>query len=794
MITWNVGVWIHVHFAVLCVISGNVLAENSFHVIAPSSIYSAHVLPLSTQASTAIGMSTHALEVSSTRTLVTDLAAVDVSSSVIQDDSSIVTIQPTATISNRNDGLSSSAPIIASSTSPGHPILTSSMPVGILMASVTSVREQPSVVSTTIVATPGGSSQVMSPSSASTLSASVVSSIDDLMVTPSLTNHTVTNTPIAAGQSSNILTPALSSATSLVSETAIGHSVSTLASVYTSIISSAVAPSSSLSLSSSSAIDSIGVSSAIVQSSSNITVEQSLSESVTPKPSKIFSTFVPITLNILSKINISPTSMVHFQSSSSHMSSVVSSLKSLSTTQGMLHIQTTRTKQETASMLPDYLMTSHTTSEFITLSSSYKESSKSGVIQILHTISLPATSSSVDRMTITSSRQEQVTPSLASVPTIATMATMTHKTPVTDRTTSAQRASLILMSTPSSSLQSSVVSSRVQPSTSVITPSQSATPEHSTSLSPEHSITTWLPPVMARNISFEIQFNGVCNPLVQRKTALEIFWEELVITLAKTLHIDHSDIKPKDIACRPIRISFIITSTTSKNITEILKTLVADRKLKFQIPVPVERTGSKYQYEAVSVKRVPLDYDISGTPDLYEIGLNKVDIIVIIVACCVSFILICIGCCICLREYYIRKRSRSFDLSDIVNFNLKLEDYTLTKIPRNKPFYSDNAVKMQSFTRKNGQQAKSLLEQEERCNCDDVNVMKEVKVRMNSHSDGIVIGVTATSIPDVVTNHQIQHDGQTDESKEILFENESSPTHCMDNPIYFADDDRFTAV
>lgn len=225
-----------------------------------------------------------------------------------------------------------------------------------------------------------------------------------------------------------------------------------------------------------------------------------------------------------------------------------------------------------------------------------------------------------------------------------------------------------------------------------------------------------------------------------------------------------------------------------------MKDLIDDGGLTFEIPVRVGGSESKYQYEALSVKQVPLDYDISGTPDLYEIGLNKVDIIVIIVACCVSFILICIGCCICLREYYIRKRSRSFDLSDIVNFNLKLEDYTLTKIPRNKPFYSDNSVKMQSFTRKNGQQTKSLLEQEEQCNCDDVNVMKEVKVRMNSHSDGIVIGVTATSIPDVVTNHQRSHDDHTDPSKEILFESESSPTNCVDNPIYFADDDRFTAV
>ncbi|XP_069130651.1 uncharacterized protein [Argopecten irradians] len=571
--------------------------------------------------------------------------------------------------------------------------------------------------------------------------------------------------------STKTITHLLPSSIMFDSETEVTTLAYDIGSASASNVKSLVVPSSSSFSSSISSVNYPSVSSPVIVHSSGTSIsEQMYSESSTTQSPSVSPS---VSFSLRSTNEFSPSRSVNVQYSS-HMafSTVASSMLSISTRES-LNIQTSMLEQESSSdVLPPKV-----TSEVLSITSPISiETSHSLPIQSSQPAASLAISSTVDQMVSVSSSDISVQP------TIMTL-TDSQTTSVLVQSSSVQMSS--------ASLIPDIVSS--QPTT-VQTPSRSTTLALSTSLSPTYSATPNVPTLKARNVSFEIEFNGVCNPLVQRKIVLEIFWEELVIILAKTLRIENSAIKPKDIACRPIRISFVITETTRTNTTQILKDLIDDGGLTFEIPVRVGGSESKYQYEALSVKQVPLDYDISGTPDLYEIGLNKVDIIVIIVACCVSFILICIGCCICLREYYIRKRSRSFDLSDIVNFNLKLEDYTLTKIPRNKPFYSDNSVKMQSFTRKNGQQTKSLLEQEEQCNCDDVNVMKEVKVRMNSHSDGIVIGVTATSIPDVVTNHQRSHDDHTDQSKEILFESESSPTNCVDNPIYFADDDRFTAV
>ncbi|XP_033742905.1 flocculation protein FLO11-like [Pecten maximus] len=795
--TMDIGIWVHVHLVVFSFLGEHVMAYNSSLTVTPSSEYSMYTL--SAQTSIAMEMSTQPLETGSTRALITNHTVVSTSSSAIlrTDISTVQTIQPTATMSGRDYVSVESSSISNIATSTGYVAPTSS--VGGMITSLPLTSEQGIMgITESLTIPPGISSQTISSSLALNASVSTVSSVsssemNESFIAPSPVNQPVPNTQVTTlldRHSTSMITPPLPSTTMFVSATEIINSAyqskSVIASHMASIVvssTSSLSPSSSslVNVSSSSLVNLVNTS--VVQSTNTSILKQTNSESATPRQRSSVSSSVPFSLSMVSEISISPSTTAYVQPSSHMTSAVFSSVSSLST-QEVLPIQTSSIKQHTVSTSSDHVSPSYMTTWVLSISSSAPlEPFQSRPVQSISTFSI-AVSSSFDRTAFTSSRKEQITTTAASVQSVIPTSTTTRMVYVTDHSTS--------LEWPSTTLLPELTSS--QPSPASATPSQSTTPAFSTSPLPKQSTTHLLPTLLARNISFEVEFNGVCSPLVQRKIVLEIFWEELVITLAKALHIENSAIKPKDIACRPIRISFVIMETTRTNITQILKGLIANEELKFKIPVLVGGSESKYQYKAVSVKQVPLDYDISGTPDLYEIGLNKVDIIVIIVACCVSFILICIGCCICLREYYIRKRSRSFDLSDIVNFNLKLEDYTLTKIPRNKPFYSDNSVKMQSFTRKNGQQTKSLLEQEEQCNCDDVNVMKEVKVRMNSHSDGIVIGVTATSIPDVVTNHQRAHDDQADQSKEILFENESSPTHCMDNPIYFADDDRFTAV
>lgn len=301
-----------------------------------------------------------------------------------------------------------------------------------------------------------------------------------------------------------------------------------------------------------------------------------------------------------------------------------------------------------------------------------------------------------------------------------------------------------------------------------------------------------------KNITCEIKFDGDCELLTHNKVALGEFWEAFVVILSDILPVRRDKIKPKDIACGPIRLSFYILDVESPDLSKKLADYVNTR----QLSVPILLDSSLKMYTAITIEFDPDFKQEAEDSDIFAIGLRQVDIIVIISACLVSLVLICVGFFICAREYYLKKRTRSFDLSDVVHWNMNMEDYTLTKIPRPKTTYTDKGVKMNSFRKKNGSSSHELKAQVENIPSSEVKngkVLTDVQVRMDSNSNGLIVGVTGTSDPLLPTNQQSptysnrSYDRNYD-SEDNLYEEQNSPLHCADNPIYYADDDRFSSV
>lgn len=283
------------------------------------------------------------------------------------------------------------------------------------------------------------------------------------------------------------------------------------------------------------------------------------------------------------------------------------------------------------------------------------------------------------------------------------------------------------------------------------------------------------------NYSFEIEFTGECRSL-ESKEALTEIWSSLMNIVGREADTRGRKVKPINILCEPLRLSFKVYNTTHNNLTENLQTLVTNKE--FVITVLVD--GYKMEFKAIRIYSF-FENDIES--DIFLMGLNEIDIIVIICATTISVILVCAGLIICAREYYLKKRTRSFTLSSFMSKGSKAYDYTLTKMPRPNSSYSENGVRMKSIGNREGPRAALLPIEEQETSVSDI------QLRVNSNDDGIIVGVTGTGNSSL---HEHQSSDKScdhlDQSEERLCPRNDDTVQSVDNPIYYADDERFMKV
>ncbi|XP_063414089.1 uncharacterized protein LOC134696303 isoform X2 [Mytilus trossulus] len=283
------------------------------------------------------------------------------------------------------------------------------------------------------------------------------------------------------------------------------------------------------------------------------------------------------------------------------------------------------------------------------------------------------------------------------------------------------------------------------------------------------------------NFSFEIEFTGECKSL-ETQEALKEIWGSLMNIVAFQSGTKGLSVEPINILCGPLRLAFKVYNTTHKNLTEIIRTMIKNNN--FVITVLVD--NYRLNFKAIRIYQYT-DHKIGS--EIFLMGLNEVDIIVIICATAISVILVCAGMIICAREYYLKKRSRSFTLSSFMSNGSNSYDYTLTKIPRPNSSYSENGVRMKLMDHKDNQRAALLPIEEQETSVSDI------QLRVNSNEDGLVVGVTGTGNNTICHEQSYNNsDINGDQSEEKLCSTTEELDKSVDNPIYFADDERFLKV
>ncbi|XP_062597815.1 mucin-2-like isoform X2 [Saccostrea cucullata] len=271
------------------------------------------------------------------------------------------------------------------------------------------------------------------------------------------------------------------------------------------------------------------------------------------------------------------------------------------------------------------------------------------------------------------------------------------------------------------------------------------------------------------NHTFEMIFEGNCEPLVKDKSLLKTFWDQLQEKIIQKLNDPKISVSAANIVCKPLRISFTLYQIPAKKlIFSSLKELVR------YVNINVTVFGQTEHYKAVQVNEAPSVMD-KDKDDLD--GFEEIDLIVLITAGAFCLVLVSAGLVICIRESYRRKRTRTFELAN----KYQAEDFTLTKIPRPAVNYTEKGEDIHSNGHNSGDQ--SAAERE--------TLMDSLHLRVNSNENGLMVGITGTlerqkAEPDSSPAPSIT---DSEHLKVPLVSRQEEPFQSQDNPIYYIDDE-----
>ncbi|KAL3880319.1 hypothetical protein ACJMK2_032567 [Sinanodonta woodiana] len=202
------------------------------------------------------------------------------------------------------------------------------------------------------------------------------------------------------------------------------------------------------------------------------------------------------------------------------------------------------------------------------------------------------------------------------------------------------------------------------------------------------------------DLRFAITFQGDCEAMMDDSKSQLQFWESIIYFICNTLNLPDNTVQPEDINCPPLRVYFTLKQISRTDAFEVLNNTISNNSFQVQIladSVPII-------YKSQFIQRLE---PTSDRPDRSVTTLERLDIIIISIAAVLFFVLLVACSCICCREIYKRKHVQSFQLKETPHVSVKVEDYTLTRIPRTKVNYTDSHVLTEEDLGVNHQQIES---------------------------------------------------------------------------------------
>ncbi|XP_060556671.1 mucin-5AC-like isoform X2 [Ruditapes philippinarum] len=284
-------------------------------------------------------------------------------------------------------------------------------------------------------------------------------------------------------------------------------------------------------------------------------------------------------------------------------------------------------------------------------------------------------------------------------------------------------------------------------------------------------------------------FDGHCEILSENDVLQMEFLKALMAVVKSTTKLSSYSLEAERILCEPLRV-YLRTETRGFNISHISEPL--DKIIaSSEFIVPIIQSTHVLNFTAINLEIVKLSSsDIDGL-EVARSGLEVVDIVIISIASFLFAVLVLMMVIVICRECYVRKRTTTFHLRDVPHVNLKLSDFTLTRIPRPQMFYRENSRRKHgpipvSKLRKSQSNGHSDTKDKVKVNQD------QIRVRMSKHDDGLVVGVTCSAPPSPSNNSSScsSTPRNGDSSKTSLLKGGNAEiSDGVTNPSYSTDDE-----
>lgn len=312
---------------------------------------------------------------------------------------------------------------------------------------------------------------------------------------------------------------------------------------------------------------------------------------------------------------------------------------------------------------------------------------------------------------------------------------------------------------------------------SLVTPLENSTTFHQY---PQHRI-----------YRFVFTFDGECGNLAENEVLREEFWLAFIAIIKDLTQLKSNNLKAENMLCDPLRIYLRIIyfyNTTGIAIDEILEAF-QNKISSSSFYVPLINEMHILHFKVTKVEFLEM---ISDEPEVATTGLEVVDIVIISIASFLFAVLVLMMIIVVCRECYVRKRTTTFHLTDIPHVNLKLSDFTLTRIPRPRMFYRENSLRkpepvpLSKARHSQNGHSKSTSNGKVKVNMDNINV------RMRDHEGGLVVGITYSDPPSPTNDVSSSSSSpkSVDQSKRsLLTEEKKNAPGGVTNPNYSADED-----
>ena len=308
-------------------------------------------------------------------------------------------------------------------------------------------------------------------------------------------------------------------------------------------------------------------------------------------------------------------------------------------------------------------------------------------------------------------------------------------------------------------------------------------------------------PKPTHKLRFIFEFIGDCDRLkFNAKLQIE-FWQALiaVISIETSTALPKGNVQAEYINCDPFKVMLILKGLNQDEYCKILNGNISVST--FDVPILDEMTVIEYEVKSLKIIDMKNDDDYKRDSSS-KTKLEKVDIIIIVLAGILFGFLICMCVAIACRECYKKKRAASFTLLDVPHVSLNMEDFTLTKIPRPKTIYSEGNGVEPTFALANNsryERPKSLPT----CNTyspfnNETHLInaETIRMRIQPHPEGVLVGLTCTP-PRSPTRESPSTESSprslaSDPSKQMLIKNKHSECGTA-NPNFEPDEELSSA-